>query len=195
MASLRGKSAVTVTNYTHRAAHFRPSLGKILPRDLTARDVAAALTAIAPEVSARTLRLIHQILERAIRHAEINDLVDRNVASLIKLSDLVVAGKPGRPSKSLTLAQAVAVLDAAAKPRLYAYVVLSLACGARTEELRDVTWANLDLEDGVLCGQISPGRRQAQDDQVPPSPGSARARRHRAEGAQAGPSPDAPQSS
>ena len=44
LASLRGKSAVTVTNYTHIAAHFRPYLGKILLKDLTARDVAAALT-------------------------------------------------------------------------------------------------------------------------------------------------------
>lgn len=149
---------------------------------------------MAPEVSARTLRLIHQTLERAIRHAEINDLVDRNVASLIKLSDLVVAIKPGRPSKSLNLAQAVAVLDAAAKSRLYAYVVLSLACGARTEELRAVTWANLDLEDGVLSVVRSVRDAwKAQDDQVPPSPGSARACRHRAEGAQADPGPDAPQ--
>jgi integrase len=57
---------------------------------------------------------------------------------------------PGRPSKSLTLDQAVAVLHAASRSRLYAYVVLSLACGARTEELRAVTWADLDLEEGVL---------------------------------------------
>ena len=67
------------------------------------------------------------------------------MAASIKLSDLGVAGKPGRPSKSLTLAQAVAVLDAAAGTRLCAYVVLSLLCGARTEELRPVTWADVDL--------------------------------------------------
>ena len=34
----------------------------------------------------------------------------------------------------------MAVLHAASRSRLYAYVVLSLACGARTEELRAVAW-------------------------------------------------------
>jgi integrase len=56
-------------------------------------------------------------------------------------------GQPGRPSKSLTLDQAVAVLAAAdADPTVMrAYVVVSLQTGARTEELRALTWSHVDL--------------------------------------------------
>ena len=47
----------------------------------------------AAELSNRTLRLAHQIPERAIRHAEARDKVRRNVPSLILVPD----GQPGRP--------------------------------------------------------------------------------------------------
>jgi hypothetical protein len=57
--------------------------------------------------------------------------VGRNVASLVR-----GAGRPGgRPSQSLTLDQAVAVLKAAEGAALYAYVVLPMLVGVRTEEL------------------------------------------------------------
>ena len=55
-------------------------------------------------------------------------------------------GRPGRPSKALTLAQAEAVLTAAEHTRMRAYVVLSLLTGARTEELRALTWDHVDLK-------------------------------------------------
>jgi len=58
----------------------------------------------------------------------------------------VPKGRPGRPSKALTLAQAEAVLTAAEHTRMRAYVVLSLLTGARTEELRALTWDHVDLK-------------------------------------------------
>ena len=42
----------------------------------------------------------------------------------------------GATSKSLDLVQAAALLDAAERSRLHAYIVVSLLTGARTEELR-----------------------------------------------------------
>jgi len=45
-------------------------------------------------------------------------------------------GRTGRPSKSLTLAQAEALLAAAEGTSTHAYIVVSLLIGARTEELR-----------------------------------------------------------
>ena len=51
----------------------------------------------------------HLALKRAIRHAEANDLVSRNVATLADTPK----GQRGRPSKSLTLDQAAAVIAAA----------------------------------------------------------------------------------
>ena len=52
----------------------------------------------------------HLALKRTIRHAEANDLISRNVAALADTPQ----GQEGRPSKSLTLDQAIAVITAAA---------------------------------------------------------------------------------
>ena len=69
----------------------------------------------------------------------------------------------GRPSKSLTLDQALTVITAAEtlpvmelRPGLkdvrrpaalmHAYIVLSLLCGLRTEEARALRWAHVDLD-------------------------------------------------
>ena len=56
------------------------------------------------------------------------------------------AGRVGRPSKALTLTQAESLLQAADGSAMGAYVVLSLLTGARTEELRALTWTHVDLE-------------------------------------------------
>ena len=99
----------------------------------------------AEELSTRTLRLVHQILERAIRHAQARDKVRRNVASLI----IVPEGQEGRPSKAMTLDQAVQLLDQVgpgSEHRLAAYVVVSLLAGVRTEEASALPWSEVDLE-------------------------------------------------
>src|SRR5205823_2525094 len=55
------------------------------------------------------------------------------------------------PSKSLTLEQAQDLLRAAADSRLYAYVVLSVTTGLRTEELRALRWNEVDLGAGTVA--------------------------------------------
>ena len=72
------------------------------------------------------------ILIQAIRNAMVNDLAVRNVADLAA----VPTGKPGRPSRSLNLEQALAVLDAAEGERLWPYVAVSMLGGIRPEEAR-----------------------------------------------------------
>jgi integrase len=69
------------------------------------------------------------------------------VAALVKAP----AGRAGRPSKSLTLEQAQDLLRAAAGSRLYAYVVLSVTTGLRTEELRALRWSEIDLDAGTVA--------------------------------------------
>ena len=64
------------------------------------------------------------ILIQAIRNAMVNDLVVRNVADLAA----VPAGKPGRPSRSLNLEQALAVLDAAKQGKASRTPKLSSGC-------------------------------------------------------------------
>ena len=55
-------------------------------------------------------------------------------------------GQEGRRSKSLTLVEAKSLLRAAEGTPMAAYVVVSLLNGARTEELRALTWSHLDLD-------------------------------------------------
>ena len=105
-------------------------------RDLTAGDVRAALGQLVTRYSTRSLQITRNSLERAIRHAEGNNLVARNVAALVKSP----RGRTGRPSKSFTLEQAKALLAAAETTRWHAYVALSLLVGIRTEEARALRW-------------------------------------------------------
>jgi len=105
--------------------------------ELTASDVQRALGSMAPRLSKRTLQIAHNVLVRAIRQAERDNLVARNVAALV---DAPKGQAAGRPSKSLTLEQAVALMSAAEGTRLEAYIVLSLLTGLRTEEVRALRW-------------------------------------------------------
>ncbi len=139
---LAGRDAATVAANTILCnTHVIPALGARKLRDLSADDVDKWLAKKARTLSTRTLQGIHSCLNRSIKRAMARDKVKRNVVSLCA----VPTGQPGRPSKALTLAQAEAVLAAAEGTRMYAYVVLSLLTGARTEELRALTWDHVDL--------------------------------------------------
>lgn len=116
---------------------LRAQLGNVRLWELSAGDVQAALTALASRVSTRTVQIARNVLARAIRHAERDGLAARNVAALVKAPK---GQRAGRPSKSLTLEQATALLDAANGTRLEAYITLSLLAGLRTEEARALRW-------------------------------------------------------
>jgi integrase len=140
---LPGRSAHTIEKYGHLCrGHIIPGLGARKLRDLTATDVDRWLAARATQISTRTLREVYACLNRATNRAMARDKVKRNVVALCGIP----AGRPGRPSRSLTLDQAKALLRAAEQSRLRAYVVVSLMTGARTEELRALTWAHVDLD-------------------------------------------------
>ena len=140
---LSGRSRATVNNYRYQVdGHLVPYIGKRKLRKLSAEDVDKWLADRAAHLSTRTLRLLHSILNRAVKHAQARDRVHRNVVELCEIP----TGQGGRPSKALTLEQAEAVLKASEETPLHAYIVLSLLIGARTEELRPLTWEHVDLE-------------------------------------------------
>ncbi|MER7702164.1 site-specific integrase [Kitasatospora sp. NPDC097605] len=122
--------------------HVIPALGARKLRDLSAEDVDRWLADKAKILSTRTLQALHSCLNRAVKRAMARDKVKRNVVELCS----VPTGQPGRPSKSLTFAQAEAVLKAAEKTLMHAYIVVSLLTGARTEELRALTWDHVFLK-------------------------------------------------
>lgn len=139
---LRGREASTGETYRYQAeGHIIPYLGARKLRELTAEDVDKWLAERSSVLSTRTLRMIHSILNRAVHQAEARDKVKRNVVALCKIP----TGQAGHPSKALTLEQAEAVLKASERSPLHAYIVLSLLIGARTEELRALTWDLVDL--------------------------------------------------
>jgi integrase len=135
---LDGLAPSTVTVYRNTIAKaLREELGSVELTKLTAGAVQKALANLAAKRSTRTVQMAHNVLVRAIRHAERDDLVGRNVAALVKPPKGQLAG---RPSKSLTLEQAVSLMAAARGTRLEAYIVLSLLSGVRTEEARALRW-------------------------------------------------------
>src|SRR5256886_4928554 len=113
---------------TGRAPSTRACWGRCLIR--------SALSHLATRYSTRSLQITRNSLGRALRHAESNDLVGRNVAALVKTPQ----GRNGRASKSFAQEQAKALLAASEGTRLHAYVVLSLLVGIRTEEARALRW-------------------------------------------------------
>jgi integrase len=156
---LDGRAAKTIKKNENVLEPILTVIGARKLRQLPAADVRQALSKMAAEYSSAAVTMGHLALKRAIRHAEANDLVSRNVAALVDTPQ----GQEGRPSKSLTLEQAVAVITAAKtlpamelRPGLkdvrrpatlmHAYIVLSLLVGVRTEEARALRWEHVDLD-------------------------------------------------
>ena len=113
-----------------------PLIGTTKLKDLRADHVDDWLDGLTGNLSTRSLQGVHSILKRAIRQAQARDKVLRNVAKLVTTPK----GKAGRPSKALTLSQAMAVLKSTKASPLNAYVVLSLMTGVRTEEAWALRW-------------------------------------------------------
>ena len=136
---LDGRSERTRRLYAGLLDPVLETVGSKPLRDLTAGDVRSALVQLTPRYSTRSLQITRNCLDRAIRHAQANNLVARNVAALVTLP----RGRAGRPSKSFTVEQAKVLLAAAEGTRLHAYVALSRLAGFRTEEARALRWDHL----------------------------------------------------
>ncbi|TVZ00152.1 site-specific integrase [Trebonia kvetii] len=139
---LPGRSERTHSVYREALQPLMGQIGNRPLRELTAGDVRTGLEALSGHLSTRYLQIAKTSLARTIRYAEAHDLVGRNVATLTDPPK----GAAGRPSRSLTLEQSLALLDAARGSRLNAYIVLSLTVGIRTEEARELRWDHVDLD-------------------------------------------------
>jgi integrase len=139
---LPGRSVRTRSIYREALTPLLARIGSRPLRELTVGDVRKGLDTLSDRLSTRYLQIARASLVRAIRYAEAHDLVGRNVATLVDSPQ----GQVGRPSRSLTLDQSLALLRAAQDSRLNAYVVLSLTVGIRTEEARELHWDHVDLD-------------------------------------------------
>jgi integrase len=125
-----------VVNY-----YLRPKLGMKRLRTLQPRDVSAMLRALEAEgKSPNTRRLARSVLRRALRWAEAEGMVARNVAAL---ADGVKVGTP--EGRTLTPDEARTLLASLRGHRLEAAFAVALALGLRRGELLGLSWDDIDL--------------------------------------------------
>jgi len=136
-------SAKTAKSYRQRIDALLPHIGKVGLAKLTPGDVRAAYAALAASssLSSTSIQLSHGVLHTALRDAERDGLVSRNVASLVT--------PPRRDTpeyRSLQPEDARELLAAAAGDPLEAFWTLAVTTGARLGELQALKWDDLDLD-------------------------------------------------
>lgn len=140
---ITNRSDKTVELYRYLVeVHIRPTLGGRKLRELTAGEVEAWMESLRRALSTRTLQLARSCLNRSVARAVRRDLVRRNVVEFTE----VPAGRAGRKSKAFTAEIADSVLSDTVSDGLYAFIVVSLLTGARTEELRALRWDHVHLD-------------------------------------------------
>ena len=180
---LPGRSERTRVLYRDALAPLLAKIGKRRLRDLTAGDIEVGLRSLTGSLSSRSLHIAHNSLRRAIRYAEANGKVGRNVAGLIDTPK----GRPGRRRRAFTLTQAAALIVAARSrpvlelhgglkdPRrpaslMHAYIIVSLMAGVRPEEARAISWQeDVDLDGNPPSVAVLRADRAGGDTKTPRS--------------------------
>lgn len=122
--------------------HLEPVLGRRRLKDLRAEEVDKWLGSLTTALSTSRLKKLHSVFNRSMKRAVKRGYVERNVVELCR----VPKGRPGRPSKSLTVQQFIDVLTLTRRHRMYAYIVLSMTVGMRPEEVRALEWKHVHLD-------------------------------------------------
>lgn len=143
--STRQKLTILAEQHVVPALGVRKLEAPTRANELSADDVDAWLEEKSEVLATRTLQDLRSIVQRSINRAQRRGKVKRNV---VLLCDELPKGREGRPSKSLTMPEAEAVLHAAETDdsTIGAYIVTSLLTGARTEEARPLVWPLVDLD-------------------------------------------------
>ena len=140
---LEGKKPSTVNNYADLVRlYIDPTIGRIPVTELQPADVRRMLAAIARQgLSPNTQRLARSVLRRALRTAEIDGLVTRNVAALV---DGVRVPQPKRGT--LTPDEARRLLEVADTAGEEALVAVMLGLGLRRGEALGLRWTDVRLD-------------------------------------------------
>jgi integrase len=144
----------TETNYRNVVNYYvRPALGRKHLRTLQARDVTTMLRDMAADgKSPNTQRLARSVLRRALRWAEAEGMVARNVAAIA--DGVKVGTKEGRALTPEQARQFLTYLADTSKgekspptpSRLEAAYAVAIALGLRRGELLGLAWDDLDLD-------------------------------------------------
>ena len=140
------KSPLTIRGNRDRAAHIIAGLGKAKLARLTVTQVERCLDDLAAEgMSSDTINRCRALLRLAIRRAERDGKIGRNVAAL--------ADPPSgtrRKSRAMTLAQVNTLLAAKLNTFWRGYITVGLTCGLRPGELLGLRWEDVDFDGGVI---------------------------------------------
>jgi integrase len=140
------RSPVTLRVNAAYAEHIFAAVGKTKLMRLTAAQVDAMLAAMARQgCSKRTISGTRSLLILAIKRAERDNIVARNVAAVS-----VMPAAPTRESKALTLEQVGALLALDLTPWWRALVTTGVMTGLRPGEMLGLRWEDADLDTGVL---------------------------------------------
>ncbi len=150
-------SPLTLRGNADRIAPVIAELGTVKLQRLTVGQVERALRSMAAEgYSSDNIRRAKALLKKAIRRAERDGLVHRNVAALAETPRGTV-----RKSKAMTLDQIHALLALDLTPFWRAYIVVALLCGLRPGELLGLRWQDVGLRDSTIrirmCLKALPG--------------------------------------
>ncbi len=128
-------------------SYINPSIGKLRLNKLAPSDVSRMLQDLeAKGYSPATRRIARSTLRRALRMAEQDGVLSRNVASIAEGPKL-----DHREGRSLTPDQAKQFLRAVKGHRHEAAYVLALSLGLRRGEILGLTWRDVDrAEDAVV---------------------------------------------
>jgi integrase len=148
LANSSAQARSPVTRRCHRDAVTRwPEWvkGTRLTR-LTPAQVERALAGMVDDgYATSTIKATRSVLVRAIRRAERDGLVVRNVGALVPCPR-----GTRRESRSMTIEQVNALLSADLTPWWRAYLYAGIMCGLRPGELLGLRWEDVDMTEGVL---------------------------------------------
>jgi integrase len=150
--------------------HLVPGLGKKRLDRLTAKDVRQFIKGLSEgchccragldagrgqccsigqccgrRLSRRTVQQAHSVLRNALHSAMREELIFRNVASLVR-----VPAPAYRVDRGLSVEQAHKLIELSEPDRLHAFFVLAVMLGLRRGELLGLHWSDVDLNGGAL---------------------------------------------
>ncbi|MDQ0843349.1 site-specific integrase [Streptomyces sp. V1I6] len=148
-----------LSTYDKYEAHVRlylvPMIGSKRLESLGTADVRRFLVQLENRTTAATAKESHRVLRTALTAACREELVTRNVASLVE--------PPRAKSRELSpwsLDETLDFLAAARKDPLYAAFVLAIAMGLRRGEIVGLRWVDVDLDKRVLYVRQQTQRRR-----------------------------------
>jgi integrase len=128
--------------------HIVPALGRKRLHRLTAADVrlfVKRLESAKSPPSTRLVQQVHAVLRNALQAAVREELIGRNVASLVQ-----VTSPNYDVNRRLTVGEARKLLAVSRDHRLHALYVLAVYLGLRRGELLGLQWRDVDLNAGVI---------------------------------------------